>query len=156
MKVALAADHAGFALKQRVGDRLRELGHEVHDFGTGGEASCDYPDFAGKAARDVVDGSADCAILVCTTGIGMTIAANKIHGVRAALATNEDAVRLTREHNDANVLALAAKYTTPREAEGLVDAFLNTPFSGGERHVRRLEKIAALESLAQEEQTTRS
>lgn len=156
MKIALAADHAGFALKQRIGARLRELGHEVRDLGTGSEASCDYPDFASNAAHDVVRGAADRAILVCTTGVGMSIAANKIPGVRAALAINEDAVRLTREHNDANVLALASKYTTEGEAATLVEIFLNTPFSGGERHARRLDKIAALERMAQEEHTTRS
>ncbi len=155
MKVALAADHAGYALKQSIGERLSAMGHEIHDFGTDDEASCDYPDFAAKAAQDVVSGGAERAILVCTTGVGMSIAANKIRGVRAALAINEDAVRLTREHNDSNVLALAAKYTTPAQAAALVDAFLNTPFSAGERHLRRLEKIAALE-CAQEEQTARS
>jgi len=154
MKVALGADHAGFALKQSIGARLRELGHEVHDFGTAGEASCDYPDFAAKAACDVANGGADRAILVCTTGIGMSIAANKIAGVRAALAINEDAVRLSREHNDANVLAVAAKYTTGPQAAAFVGVFLNTPFSGGERHARRLEKIAALQGLARKEQTT--
>jgi ribose 5-phosphate isomerase B len=155
MRIALAADHAGYALKQSIGERLSAMGHEIRDFGTFAEASCDYPDFAAKAAHDVVTGGAERAILVCTTGVGMTMAANKIRGVRAALATSEDAVRLTREHNDANALALAAKYTTPSEAAALVDIFLNTPFSAGERHLRRLEKIAALE-CAQEEQITRS
>jgi len=156
MKVALGADHAGFALKQAIGARLRDLGHEVHDFGTGSETSCDYPDFAALAARDVANGGADRAILVCTTGIGMSIAANKIAGVRAALAINEDSVRLSREHNDANVLAVAAKYTSEPQAAAFVDAFLNTSFSGGERHARRLDKIAALQGLVQKEQLTRS
>jgi ribose 5-phosphate isomerase B len=145
MKIAVAADHAGLPLKQRLAERLRALGHEVRDFGTHTEASCDYPDFGAAAARDVAEGGSERAILVCTTGAGMSIAANKVSGIRAVLGMNEDSVRLTREHNDANVLALASKYTPEAEAWAMTRAFLETEFSKGERHVRRLEKITALE-----------
>jgi len=155
MKIALAADHAGFSLKEKIGERLRGLGHEVSDFGTDGEVSCDYPDFASAAAHAVAGGGAERGILVCTTGIGMSMAANKVPGVRAALAINADAVKLAREHNDANVLAIASKYTSEPEAEEMIDIFLGTGFSGGERHARRLDKISALERAAQEEHTTR-
>jgi len=144
MKIAIAADHAGFVLKQKLRHKLEEAGHQVVDFGPNNNQSCDYPDFAQPVARDVAQGRSDRGILVCSTGIGMAMAANKIRGVRAAAAQSEDAVRLTREHNDANVLTLGARYLDDETAAGLIDVFLNTEFAGG-RHARRVAKIAQLE-----------
>jgi len=145
MKIAIGADHAGFALKEQIRRRLVDEGHEVLDFGTDSGESCDYPDFAQPVAREVAQGRVDRGILVCSTGIGMAIAANKVAGVRAAPAQSDDEVRLTREHNDANVLTLGARYLDEQRAAGLVDLFLDTEFSGG-RHARRLAKIAQLEN----------
>jgi ribose 5-phosphate isomerase B len=144
MKIAVAADHAGFALKEQLRRRLAQEGHEVVDFGATSAESCDYPDFAQPAARDVAQGRSDRGILVCSTGIGMAMAANKIAGVRAAPAQSEDEVRMTREHNDANVLTLGAKYLDEERALELIHVFLNTEFAGG-RHARRVAKIARLE-----------
>ena len=144
MRIAIGADHAGFALKEQLRQRLAAEGHEVVDFGADSGESCDYPDFAQPVAREVGQGRADRGILVCSTGIGMAIAANKVAGVRAVPAQSEDEVRLTREHNDANVLTLGARYLDERRAAGLVDLFLNTEFAGG-RHARRVAKIAQLE-----------
>ena len=144
MKIAIAADHAGFALKERLRARLATEGHEVLDFGANSAESCDYPDFAQQVGREVGQGRADRGILVCSTGIGMAIAANKVDGVRAAPAQSEDEVRLTREHNDANVLTLGARYLDENQASGLISIFLNTEFSGG-RHARRVAKIGQLE-----------
>lgn len=144
MKIAIGADHAGFRLKEHVRDHLRAEGHEVVDVGTASEESTDYPDYAKVVAENVSHGVAERGVLVCSTGIGMSIAANKIHGIRAALGANEDSVRLTRAHNDANVLTIGAKYTDPQSAERFVDVFLSTPFDGG-RHERRLSKVAQME-----------
>jgi len=144
MKIAIAADHAGFALKEKLRQRLAGEGHEVIDFGTSSTESCDYPDFAQPVGREVAGGRSDRGILVCSTGIGMAMAANKIAGVRAAPAQSEDEVRLTREHNDANVLTLGARYLDEERAIELIHTFLNTEFSGG-RHARRVAKIAQLE-----------
>ena len=147
MKISIAADHAGFGLKEKLRQRLAQEGHEVVDFGTTSTDSCDYPDFAQSVARDVSEGRSDRGILVCSTGIGMAIAANKVAGVRAAPAESEDEVRLTREHNDANVLTLGAKYLDESRAAELIHIFLNTDFLGG-RHARRVAKIARLENAA--------
>jgi len=144
MKIAIAADHAGFALKEKLRQRLAAEGHELIDFGTGSGESCDYPDFAQPVAREVSRGRSDRGILVCSTGIGMAMAANKVTGVRAAPAQSEDEVRLTREHNDANVLTLGARYLEEDRALDLIHIFLNTEFAGG-RHARRVAKIAILE-----------
>jgi ribose 5-phosphate isomerase B len=144
MKIAIAADHAGFALKEQLRRQLAEDGHEVVDFGTNSVDSCDYPDYAQPVAREVAQGRSDRGILVCSTGIGMSIAANKVDGVRAAPAQSEDEVRMTREHNDANVLTIGAKYLDQGQAMNLVHVFLETEFSGG-RHARRVAKIAQLE-----------
>jgi ribose 5-phosphate isomerase B len=146
MRIAIAADHAGFALKERLRQTLVEAGHEVVDFGTSFLETCDYPDFAQAVAQQVAEKRADRGILVCSTGIGMAIAANKVAGVRAAPAQSEDAVRLTREHNDANVLTLGAKYLGENRAVELIRIFLETEFAGG-RHARRVAKIAKLEQL---------
>jgi ribose 5-phosphate isomerase B len=145
MKIAIGADHAGFALKEQLRRRLAEEGHELADFGTDSADSCDYPDFAQPVAREVAGGRADRGILVCSTGIGMAMAANKVAGVRAAPAQSEDEVRLTREHNDANVLTIGARYLDEDRAAALVDVFLKTEFTGG-RHARRVAKIGALEN----------
>ena len=144
MRIAVAADHAGFVLKEKLRRALEAEGHQLTDFGTDSEAPCDYPDFAFAAARAVAGGACERGILVCSTGIGMAIAANKVDGVRAAPAESEDEVRLTREHNDANVLTLGARYVDEGLALALAHVFLSVPFEGG-RHAGRLEKIAAIE-----------
>ncbi|MBI1896332.1 MAG: ribose 5-phosphate isomerase B [Acidobacteria bacterium] len=150
MMIALGADHAGFFLKQAIRLRLEAAGHRVIDYGSCSAESCDYPDFAIAVARDVAAGAVERGILVCATGVGMSIAANKVPGARAALAFNEEEVRLTRAHNDANVLALGARFVGEDEAWRLIEIFLETPFDASARHVRRLEKIAALERQHQE------
>ena len=145
MKIAIAADHAGFALKEHLRVSLQAEGHDVTDHGTASPESVDYPDFAGQVAHDVAGGKAERGVLVCSTGIGMSIAANKVHGIRAALVTNEDQAHLTRHHNNANVIALGARYTDEAAADKLVKIFLETGFDGG-RHERRVEKIAKIET----------
>jgi len=144
MRIAIGADHAGFALKERLRAKLAAKGHEVADFGTHSADSVDYPDFAAAVAQDVAEGKYDRGILVCWTGIGMSIAANKVQGARAAYGANADEVRLTRQHNDANILTLGSKYMEEHLAEELVEIFLHTDFLGG-RHTRRLDKIRDLE-----------
>lgn len=145
MKIAIAADHAGFLLKEKLRDYLKAEGHEVTDFGTTSTESTDYPDWAAKVAHRVAAGDAERGVLVCSSGVGMSIAANKVHGVRAALGTHAEEVALVRGHNDANVLTLGAKFTPEPEAKQLLDIFLSTPFEGG-RHARRVGKITQLES----------
>jgi len=147
MKIAIAADHAGFVLKEELRHKLMRDGHEVVDFGTDSEESCDYPDFAQSVARDVAQGRSDRGILVCGTGIGMAMAANKVTGVRAAPAQYDEEVRLSRAHNDANILTLGARFVAPERATQMVDIFLDTEFQGG-RHSRRLAKIAKMEMYA--------
>jgi ribose 5-phosphate isomerase B len=147
MRVAIAADHAGFALKEQLRESLRKIGHEIVDLGTTSEQSTDYPDYAEAVGHAVASGRSDRGLLVCSTGVGMSIAANKIPGIRAALGTIPEEVRLTRAHNDANILALGAKFIDLTSAEELVKVFLDTEFEGG-RHARRLAKIAALERVA--------
>ncbi len=144
MRVALGADHAGVHLKEAVRSLLESRGLAVQDFGTVGDDSVDYPDYAAQVGRAVADGQADLGILACGTGLGMAIAANKIDGVRAAPVIDLESARLAREHNDANILALGARVTTADTALQIVSAFLDTPFGGG-RHQRRLDKITALE-----------
>jgi len=150
MRISIAADHAGFALKQKLRDRLAAAGHQVADLGAESADSVDYPDFALAVARDVSHGRADRGILVCSTGVGMSIAANKVKGVRAALATHLEEVRLTRAHNDANVLALGANFIEEPAAAEMVDLFLRTEFEGG-RHARRVAKIARIEQQEEAE-----
>ncbi len=144
MKIAIGADHAGFELKNQLRDRLRAGGHQVEDAGTHSADSTDYPDYAGAVGRAVASGQAERGILVCGSGVGMSIAANKIRGVRAALGVSREEVSLTRAHNDANVLALGARFLDGAVAGDLVDTFLSTAFEGG-RHARRVAKIAGLE-----------
>ncbi|MFB3776946.1 MAG: ribose 5-phosphate isomerase B [Bryobacteraceae bacterium] len=150
MRIAIGSDHAGFTLKEYLRDALVREGHQVTDYGASGPESVDYPDYAAPVARDVASAKADRGILVCYTGVGMSIAANKIPGVRAALGTCVEEVRLVRGHNDANVLTIGAKFTQPAEAEAMVREFLRTEFEGG-RHARRTGKIAALEHTAASE-----
>src|SRR6185437_9039759 len=128
MKIALGADHAGYPLKDHIRETLQKAGHEVTDCGTNSADSTDYPDYAQPVAEKVASGEADRGILVCTTGIGMSIAANKVRGIRAALGMNLEAVKLTRAHNDSNVLTLAAKFVDAELARELVQAFLETEF----------------------------
>ena len=144
MKVALGADHAGYEEKERLKPVLNELGIEFEDFGAVSTDSVDYPDFAAKVARKVADGEFDQGLLVCGSGTGMAIAANKVHGVRAAVAWNEETARLAREHNDANVLSIGARTTPESEIPKIVRAWFETKFAGG-RHQRRIEKISELE-----------
>jgi len=144
MKIALGADHAGYQLKDQIKQHLAGKGFELCDDGTSSAESVDYPDFARAVAHDVSERRADLGILVCGSGIGMAIAANKVDGIRAANVTTELEAQLSREHNNANVLALGARILQPDEALRIVDTWLTTPFAGG-RHERRVEKIAAIE-----------
>ena len=140
MKIAIAADHGGYKLKEEIKPYIESLGHTVTDFGTYSEDSVDYPDYAAPCARAVV--SWRC---LCGTGIGISIAANKIKGVRCALCTDPVMARLTREHNDANMLAMGARIIGGELARGIVKAFLETDFSNGKRHIDRINKITELE-----------
>jgi ribose 5-phosphate isomerase B len=144
MHVGLGADHAGFELKDALKRVLDELGVSYDDLGTSSSASVDYPDYAQAVASGVVEGRFDRGILVCGSGIGMSIAANKVHGIRAAVVTEAESARLSRAHNDANVIALGARLTSEADAAEIVRAFLNTEFMGG-RHAERVEKIRGLE-----------
>jgi ribose 5-phosphate isomerase B len=141
VRIALGADHRGFALKENLRRWLNERGEEVTDFGTSSAGSVDYPDYAFKVAGAVARHRADRGILICSTGIGMSIAANKVRGVRAALVDSVKVARLSRAHNDSNVLCLGADFLTRAHARRIVSVWLRTEFVGG-RHSRRLEKIA--------------
>jgi len=145
MKIAIGSDHAGYGLKEQIKAYLKSLGYEVKDEGTFHNESVDYPDFSKLVGNDVKSKTADFGILVCYTGIGMSISANKIRGIRAALVTNVENARLTREHNDANVLCLGAKDVDEATAFLIVDTFLNAKFLGG-RHANRVNKITELEN----------
>lgn len=144
-RISIGADHGGFDLKAALIRNLSQDGHTLTDRGTAGHESVDYPDFAECVGQDVVQGLADFGILICTTGIGISISANKIHGIRAALVSNEDGAAFSRLHNDANVICFGAKYQTPYMATKLVRIFLETTFEGG-RHQRRVDKINHLEN----------
>ena len=143
-RIAIGADHKGFSLKEEIKKKLTAAGHQVADLGGFSEDSVDYPDFAGKVGRQVAEGKVDYGIAICWSGTGMTIAANKVKGVRAALCTNADMARLAREHNDANVLTLGSRYITSDVAELIVQTWLSTEFAGG-RHQKRVEKIRRME-----------
>jgi len=145
MKLAIGCDHGGFDLKEALVVYLREEGHEVKDFGCYDKSSIDYPDYAIPVAEGVARGAFERGIVICTTGIGVSISANKVHGIRCALVTDEYSAKMTREHNDTNVLALGANVTTMIRAKGIVDIWLEEPFSHGERHQRRIDKISAYE-----------
>ncbi len=143
--IAIASDHGAFALKEAVRRHLESRGYAVQDFGTDSPESCDYPDFAGPAAKAVASGACDRGIVLCTTGIGVSITANKVRGVRCALLSDLMSARLTRQHNDANMMAIGAGVVGEKLALELVDVFLDTPFEGG-RHARRVEKMMAYEA----------
>ena len=139
--IGIASDHGGFDLKELVIRHLKEKGMEVKDLGCYDKSSCDYPTYGKAVANAVADGSCEKGIVICTTGIGISITANKVKGVRAALCHNEDCAKMTRLHNDSNVIAMGAKYVEPELAKKMVDIFLETDFSGEERHQRRVDKI---------------
>ena len=144
MKIAIACDHAGPSLKAKVVAHLKDKGIEVADFGTDDTRPVDYPDYALKVAQAVASGQADLGILICGTGIGMSICANKVKGIRCALCSDTFSAHATRQHNDANMMALGAGVVGEKLALEMVDLFLTTPFEGG-RHARRVDKVMALE-----------
>ena len=145
MKIAIACDHGAFDLKQKVSAHLSAKGYEVVDFGTHSKDSCDYPDFAGPAARAVASGACEKGILLCTTGIGVSITANKVKGIRCALLSDLLSAELTRLHNDTNMMAVGAGVVGENLALAIVDKWPTTPFSGEARHQRRIDKMMALE-----------
>ena len=142
--IALACDHGAFDLKQAIMKHLEARGLAYKDFGCYDKSSCDYPDFAAPAARAVASGECDRGIVVCTTGIGVSITANKIKGIRCALLSDVLSARLTREHNDTNMMAIGAGFTGKNMAERMVEVFLSTDFEGG-RHERRVNKLNAIQ-----------
>ncbi len=144
MKISIACDHGAYELKERLKAHLLDQGHEVADCGTNSTDSCDYPDFGAAAARLVADGVCERGVVLCTTGIGMSMAANKVKGVRCALCHETLSAEMTRRHNDANVLAMGAGVTGGNLAERILDVFLSTDFEGG-RHQRRIDKMMELE-----------
>lgn len=144
MRIAIGSDHRGVAARRRLMGLLERLGNEVVDCGSDGEQAVDYPDIAADVARRVSDGSVDRGILLCCTGVGMAIAANKLPGVRAATCHDEVTAEMSRRHNDLNVLSLSAELIGPEVQDKIIRTWLSTPFEGG-RHARRVAKIAALE-----------
>lgn len=144
VRIAIGSDHAGYELKEAVAPILREHGHELVDVGTDSPESVDYPDFAAAAARMVGEGEADRAVIVCGSGVGVSIVANKVDGVRAVNAHDADEAEMSRRHNDANVLTLSGKRLSASDADPIIERFLATDFEGG-RHARRVQKIAAIE-----------
>jgi len=144
MRIAIGSDHRGFHLKEKVAALLREKGHEVKDAGTTATESVDYPDFAAEVAQQVSNTDAERGILICGSGIGMAITANKFPGVRAAPCTDEITAEISRRHNDLNVLCLSADMLSPRSVERMIELWINTQFEGG-RHSRRIEKIHQIE-----------
>ena len=144
LRIAIGSDHGGFEQKNQLRDWLEEQGCEVCDYGSDSEESVDYPDYARPVAKAVVAGESDFGILVCGTGIGMQVAANKVHGIRAANAINAEFAKLAREHNNANVITLSGRFVELEENKKIVEAFLSTDF-GGDRHARRVEKIMKIE-----------
>ena len=141
MKISMGCDHGGYRLKEHVKAYLTAQGHEILDCGCNSLDSCDYPEFGAAAARAVANGSCERGIVICTTGIGISITANKTKGVRCALCSEPFSAKMTRLHNDANVLAMGAGIVGPNMANEIVDTFLGTEFSGDERHQRRINLI---------------
>lgn len=144
MRISIGSDHAGFELKEKLEEHLRELGHEVSDVGTHNNDSVDYPDLAAAVGTAVARGEAERGVLVCGSGIGVAIAANKIDGVRAANVYDPEMAKMSRLHNDANVVTMGGRYLPDEVAQQIVDTFMETSFEGG-RHQRRVDKISALE-----------
>ena len=145
MKISLGSDHGGVDLKNAVLQVLKDMGHEVIDRGAFDHQRVDYPDYGKAVAADVAGGEADFGVLVCTTGIGISISANKVRGIRAAVVSNEDGAEFSRRHNNANIICFGQKYQTPYEAAKFTRIFLETPYDGG-RHQIRLDKISAIEA----------
>ena len=145
MRIAIGCDHGAYLLKNKVADHLSKAGYEVVDFGTNGPESCDYPDFAAAAARAVASGECEKGIVLCTTGIGVSITANKVPGIRCALLSDPWSAKMTRLHNDTNMMALGAAVTGEMLALEIVDVWLDTEFSHAERHQRRIDKVMAYE-----------
>ena len=145
MKIAIGCDHGALALKNKLVSHLQAKGHEVTDFGTYTPDSCDYPEFAAAAARAVASGDCEKGIVLCTTGIGVSITANKVRGIRCALLSDLMSARLTREHNDTNMMAIGAGMVGEMLALQIVDTWLGTEFSGEARHQRRIDKMMAVE-----------
>lgn len=146
MKIAIGCDHGALELKEAVVAHLQKQGYEVEDFGTYSNASCDYPDFAGPAAKAVAAGQCDRGIVMCTTGIGVSIIANKVKGIRCALLSDVMSAELTRAHNDTNMMAIGAGVTGKMLALEIIDTWLGTEFSHDERHQRRIDKVMAYEA----------
>lgn len=145
MKIAIGSDHGGYDLKEQVKTWLQEMGHEVEDFGCHGKESCDYPDFGAATARAVASGQCEKGVVICTTGIGISMTANKVKGIRCALCGDPWSAEMTRRHNDANMLAMGAGVVGPQLARQILEAFLTHDFEGG-RHQRRVDKLMALEN----------
>ena len=141
MKIAFANDHAAYDVRQALIDYIKSLGHSVKDFGWSQNTSCDYPDYAIPASESVAKGESDFGVLLCGSGIGMCIVANKVKGIRAALCWNEEVAKLSRLHNNANVLCLPARFLTLEELKKVIAAWLSTPFSNEARHQNRINKI---------------
>ena len=148
MKIAIGSDHAGYGLKEKIKAFLKANKYEFEDFGTSSEDSVDYPDFA-KRVSEAVLGGCDLGILICGSGIGMSMSANKFPGIRAAFCVTPELAKASREHNNANVLTLGARFTDEDLAKKIVKAFLETEFTDEERHARRIKKMGALESVFQ-------
>ena len=145
MKIALACDHGAYDYKEMVKEMLTKQGHEVQDFGCHSDASVDYPDYAGPCAKSVASGENERGIVICGTGIGVSITANKVDGIRCALCSDPLSARLTREHNDSNMLAMGARIIGSELMKEIVNVWLTTDFSCDERHQRRIDKVMALE-----------
>lgn len=144
MKIAVGNDHAAVAMKQEVAEYLKSLGHEVINVGTDTPESCNYPEYGEKVARLVVSGEAECGVLICGTGVGISIAANKVAGIRAAVCSEPVTARLVKEHNNANIIAFGARIIGMEMAKAILDAYLNARFQGG-RHQKRIDLIHAIE-----------
>lgn len=146
MKIAIASDHAGYKMKESIIALITEMGHEITDFGASSEGSMDYPDTGFPAAESVSNGTNDLGVLICGSGIGMSIVANKVKGIRAALCQTEEIAKLAKEHNNANVLVLSGRFTDTQTNRAIVTMWLNTPFSNEERHNKRINKIKDYEN----------
>lgn len=149
LKIALASDHGGFQLKEKIKKYLEEQNYEYEDFGTNNEESVDYSDFASKVTESILAGNNDRGILICGTGIGMSIAANKVPGIRATLCHDEYTAKMSREHNDSNILVLGGRVLDKTKAKSIVDVWLKTEFTDEDRHARRLKKIEDIEKKVQ-------
>lgn len=144
MKIAIGNDHAAVQMKREVISYLTELGHEVENVGTDQEASCDYAEYGEKVGRMVAEGKADCGVLICGTGVGISLAANKVRGIRAAVCSEPTTARLVKQHNNANIIAFGARIVGIEAAKDILDAYLNAEFEGG-RHQRRIDLIHEIE-----------